>query len=222
MVKYLFTGLIEEQGIVRRINSSTEGAGLVIGAEKVPAGLKEGDSIAVNGPCLTVTEPGKDSFTAWAMPETLEKSNLKELTTGHRVNLERSLTLGSRLGGHIVSGHVDAVVTLSGRQQQGGAEILFFRTPPELLRYIVPKGSVALDGVSLTVVDVDEKGFSVGMIPHTAGQTTLGFKKEGSLINLEVDMIGKYVERILAARIEGEKEKNQGINLSFLQEKGYL
>lgn len=222
MVKYLFTGLIEELGVVRRVSRSTGGAALVVGAGDVLSDLNIGDSIAVNGPCLTVTDAGPDSFTAWAMPETLEKSNLQELAVGDPVNLERSMALGDRMGGHMVSGHVDAMATLSVRQKQGGALLLTFEAPPDLLRYIVPKGSVALDGVSLTVVDVEENNFSVGVIPHTAEHTTLGLKKAGSRINLEVDMIGKYVEKMLIARFEGEKTKKQEISISFLQEKGYL
>ncbi|MFO7951692.1 MAG: riboflavin synthase [Bacillota bacterium] len=221
-MKQLFTGLIEEIGIVRGISSSNEGAGFVIGAGEVLSGLKIGESIAVNGPCLTVTGTGPNSFTAWAMPETLDKANLKELATGDPVNLERAMPLGGRMGGHMVSGHVDALVTLSGRKKQGEALLLTFEAPPELLRYIIPKGSVALDGVSLTVVEVNENSFSVGVIPHTAEQTTLGLKKEGAAINLEVDMIGKYVEKMLAARFDGEKEEKQRISISFLQEKGYL
>jgi len=218
----LFTGLIEEQGVILRISGSGDGTNLVIKAKEVLRDLEIGDSIAVNGPCLTVTALDQDSFTVWVMPETLKKSNLKDLSTGHRVNLERALTLSSRLGGHMVSGHVDAVITLTGRQKQGGSLIIFFDVPEDLLCYIIPKGSVSLDGVSLTVVDVNDHGFSVGMIPHTAAQTALGRKGSGSSVNLEVDMIGKYVEKLMGSHYKGEQDQTEKISISLLQEKGYL
>ncbi len=218
----MFTGLIEETGIIRRISSSGEGAGLVIGAEKTLAGLKTGDSIAVSGPCLTVTAVGKDNFTAWAMPETLKRSNLNTMAVGQPVNLERAMALGDRLGGHLVSGHVDTVATLTGRRKQGEALLLSFDLAPDLLRYIIPKGSVALDGISLTVVEVKDNGFSVGLIPHTAARTTFGKKEIGSVINLEVDMIGKYVEKLLAPRLEGGGDQKETITMSLLHEKGYF
>lgn len=218
----MFTGIIEEIGKLRSINGSHDGASLVIGARTVLSDLKLGDSIAVDGPCLTVTAKDKDGFTAWVMPETLSKTNLAKLAISQPVNLERAMTLDGRLGGHLVSGHIDATVVLTRRQPQGGAVIYYFKTPQNLLRYIVPKGSVALDGVSLTVVDVDAMGFAVGLIPHTAAQTTLGMKQTGAVINLEVDIIGKYVEKLLQPRIEGGEEQQGKISLSMLQEKGYI
>jgi len=218
----LFTGLIEEKGHLKKINPGSEGAGLIIGARKVLSDIKTGDSIAVSGPCLTVTAMDRDSFTAWAMPETLKRSNLGSLQVGQPVNLERALALGDRLGGHLVSGHVDAVVTLTGRREQGGAYILNFDLPDFLAKYIVAKGSVALDGVSLTVIEVEKNHFSVGLIPITAAETTLGQKETGSPINLEVDMIGKYVEKMLTPHLHGESDKKETITLSFLQEQGYL
>ncbi len=217
----MFTGIIEELGTVRRISSSAKGTDIVITAEDVLADLKIGDSIAVNGPCLTVTAIGRESFTAWVMPETLKRTNLLKLSTGSTVNLERAMTLSSRLGGHMVSGHIDAVVAMSGKSSQGDAIILSFEAPEHLLRYIIPKGSVALDGVSLTVIDVDDSSFSAGVIPHTASQTTLGQKEAGSYVNLEVDLIGKYVEKMLASHLEGGKEKTT-LTMDLLQEKGYL
>jgi len=218
----LFTGIIEEVGTIRRISKSADGAGLVIGAGEVLSDLKVGDSIAVSGPCLTVTALERNGFTAWAMPETLKKTTLNTAGAGDRINLERALALGGRLGGHLVSGHIDAVVTVGRRSLEGGAILLYFETPGHLLRYIIPKGSVALDGVSLTVIDLDSSGFSVGLIPHTAGQTTLGQKEPGEAVNLEVDLIGKYVEKILQPyRGENAKQK-KSITMSLLQEKGYL
>ncbi len=217
----MFTGIIEELGVVRRMSSSGEGTGIVIGAQEVLSDLKIGDSVAVNGPCLTATSIDRDSFTAWVMPETLNRTNLRHLTTGSPVNLERAMTLDGRLGGHMVSGHIDEVITMTGRKMQGGAIILSFEAKEHLLRYIIPKGSVALDGVSLTVIDVFDGGFSVGIIPHTASQSTLGQKEPGSSVNLEVDLIGKYVEKMLAPRLEGGREKST-LTIGLLQEKGYL
>ena len=218
----MFTGIIEEQGVLRRISSTGEGAGLLIGAKEVLSDLKIGDSIAVSGPCLTVTTLNPDSFTAWVMPETLRKTNLQALSIGARVNLERAMSLGGRLGGHLVSGHIDSVVTLTGRSSQGDGLLLSFEAPGHLLRYIIPKGSVALDGVSLTVIDVDETGFSVGLIPHTASETTLGQIGIGSPVNLEVDMIGKYVEKMLIPRKESGAIKKETLTMDLLIEKGYL
>lgn len=218
----MFTGLIEEKGFIRRINSSAEGTGLVVGAEKVISDLKIGDSIAVSGPCLTVTAAGKDSFTAWAMPETIKKTNLASLTAGQAVNLERALALGDRLGGHLVSGHIDAVIYLTGRREQGGAYILDFDLPESLGRYVISKGSVALDGVSLTVIEAGSGGFSVGLIPQTASETTMGRLQIGAAVNLEVDMIGKYVEKMLLPRLQGDNKDTDTITLSYLEDKGYF
>lgn len=220
----MFTGLIEELGTVRRISSSGDGTDIVIAAKKVISDLKIGDSIAVNGPCLTATAVEKDNFTAWAMPETQQKTNLKHLTVGSPVNLERAMTLNGRLGGHLVSGHVDAVINLVGREPRGGSIIFTFEAPEHLMRYIIPKGSVSLDGVSLTVIDVDETRFSVGLIPHTAGETTLGRRESGTPVNLEVDLIGKYVEKMLAPRQAGEQgsKSKSNLTMSMLMEKGYL
>lgn len=217
----MFTGLIEELGTMRRINSSSDGISLVISAATVLDELKKGDSIAVSGPCLTVTSLDSSAFTAWAMPETLQKTNLGTFKAGRRVNLERALPIGGRLGGHLVSGHIDTVVNLTGRELQGGALLLSFSAPAKLLRYIVPKGSVALDGISLTVIDVHTQGFSVGLIPHTASQTTLAGEEIGAPINLEVDLIGKYVEKMLMPRLD-EQIGGEAISMDLLKQKGYL
>jgi len=156
------------------------------------------------------------------MPETLKRTTLGEHKAGSLVNLERALALGGRLGGHLVSGHIDTVVTLSQKKPQGGAIILNFEAPLELLRYIVQKGSVALDGVSLTVIDATASGFSVGLIPHTGLETTLGISEVGSAVNLEVDLIGKYVEKMLEPRLGIEERGSNKITMDLLMEKGYL
>jgi len=218
----LFTGIIEELGTVRRIQSSSAGASIVIEAKVVLGGLKNGDSIAVSGPCLTVTAFNRDTFTAFVMPETLKRTTLGGLKAGQRVNLERAMALGGRLGGHLVSGHIDAVVTLTQNKPQGGATLLSFEAAPELLRYIVPKGSVALDGASLTVIDVKASGFSVGIIPYTGQETTLGTGEIGAAVNLEVDMIGKYVEKMLELRLSNDGNGTNKITMDLLMEKGYL
>ncbi len=218
----MFTGIIEELGTVRRIQSSSAGASIVIEAKVVLGGLKIGDSIAVSGPCLTVTAFNSDTFTAFVMPETLKRTTLGGLKAGQRVNLERAMALGGRLGGHLVSGHIDAVVTLIQNKPQGGATLLSFEAAPGLLRYIVPKGSVALDGASLTVIDVKASGFSVGIIPYTGQETTLGTGEIGAAVNLEVDMIGKYVEKMLEPRLSNDRNGTNKITMDLLMEKGYL
>ena len=218
----MFTGLIEEIGTVRRITVSADGASIDVAAKTVLSDLKIGDSVAVSGPCLTVTALGGGGFTAFVMPETLKKTNLGALSAGSEVNLERALTLSARLGGHMVSGHIDAAVELIDRQREGGAVLLTFNCPSELMLYIVPKGSVALDGVSLTVAAVGEDRFTVGVLPHTADQTTVGRRKIGDIFNLEVDLIGKYVEKMLSPFTGGEKKGKSKISLAFLQEQGYI
>jgi len=180
----MFTGLVESMGIVRSVQPDGDGTLLWIVDAMVAHELPLGASVAINGVCLTVTERAPDAFAVQAGPETLQRTNLGELPAGARVNLERALRVGDRLGGHIVQGHVD-----------GEWEVVWFRCPPELLRYMVPKGSVAVDGVSLTLVDVTRAGFSVALIPHTMLATTLGHKQPPATVNLEIDMFAKYVFR---------------------------
>ncbi len=209
-------------GTLRRLERTAAGASLHLGAAVVTAELKIGDSVAVSGPCLTVTAAGDEGFTAFAMPETLDRTTLGALKPGAPVNLERALTLESRLGGHLVSGHIDAPVLLSGRRRQGGA-LLYELTPPqELLRYIAPKGSVALDGVSLTVIEVGPGSFSVGVIPHTAATTTLGSLEVGGRLNLEVDLLARYLEKLLAPRPVDGPRGPEKITMELLREQGYL
>ncbi len=214
----MFTGLVEELGILETRQGNKDGALLVIRARLVLEGLRVGDSVAVNGACLTATAVTGSGFEAEVMPETLRRTTLEKLGPGTPVNLERALPLGGRLGGHFVSGHVDAVGRVTLRRREGTALIFSFRAPPEVLRYIVPKGSVAVDGVSLTVATVEGTGFSVSLIPHTAAQTTLGQLGPGDAVNLEADLLGKYVARLLQP-VAAEEGK---ITLSMLRENGFF
>jgi riboflavin synthase len=198
----MFTGLVECLGTLTRVED--DGAGgrhLLIAAPDITAELAVGESIAINGACLTVVElitqhsvPGNPpAARLQAGPETLRRTNLGELGSGDRVNLERALRLTDRLGGHLVQGHIDGVGRIAERQRQGDWEMVWFSCPPELAAQMVPKGSVAVDGVSLTLVDVAADRFSVALIPHTLANTTLGFKQPGAAVNLETDLIAKYL-----------------------------
>lgn len=197
----MFTGIIEELGKVRAIRKSSAGAELTITASKTMDDLKIGDSIAINGVCLTITSVDEKGFQADVMPETLKKTNLGRLVPLEKVNLERSLRLSDRVGGHLVSGHIDGLGTISRKTRDGRAIALSISAPPSVLKYIIPKGSIAVDGVSLSVVDVSNSTFTVSIIPHTAEETTLGFKGPGSKINLEVDLTGKYIEKLVGNAI---------------------
>lgn len=219
----MFTGLVEEVGVLQGTLRGRDSARLIIEARKVIEGMKVGDSIAVNGACLTVVAFDRRSFTADVMAETLAKTNLGLLRPGDRVNLERALRLGERLGGHLVTGHIDGVGKILSRREHDIAVLLDIEAPPEVMRYVVKKGSVAVDGTSLTVVDVDKDSFLVSLIPHTARQTTLGGKKPGDLVNLEADIIGKYVERFLSfLNRENETFFEGRISPQFLAEHGFL
>jgi len=218
----MFTGLVEELGIIRSVRKGANSALLVIEAEKVLDDLKTGDSVAVNGVCLTVTTLEGKSFTADVMAETLVKSNLGELKPGDRVNLERALRLGDRLGGHLVSGHIDGVGTITNKERFDIATLVTISAPEEVMRYIIKKGSVAIDGTSLTVVDFAGEKFTVSLIPHTAHATTLGHKNAGQTVNLEADIIGKYVERLLGTRGATAGEESAGITMELLVKNGFV
>jgi len=215
----MFTGIIEELGTVQRLKRSSNSSEISIQASKVLEDVKLGDSIAINGVCLTVTSFDREHFTADMMAETLAKTNLKDLGNGQRINLERAARLGDRMGGHLVQGHVDAVGTIVEQRIVDIAIIFRIKVPEEILDYIVAKGSIAIDGISLTVVSVLVDSFTVSIIPHTAKMTTLGFKKPGDTVNLEADIIGRYVEKLL--KRSGGKHKSQ-LNSEFLAENGYL
>jgi riboflavin synthase len=192
----MFTGLVESLGTVTRVADPGAGRRLTVRDPMGPQ-LGLGESVAVNGVCLTVVEIRGDDFTFEVGPETLVRTNLGTLQAGDCVNLERSLRVGDRLGGHFVQGHVDAVGTIDARLRDGDWEDVWFRCPADLTRLMVPKGSIAVDGVSLTVVNVEADRFSVMLIPHTQAATTLGFKRAGDPVNLEADMLAKHVAKLL-------------------------
>lgn len=190
----MFSGIIEKLGIVKEIDTG-DAPKLVITAEGWLNDIGVGDSIAVNGVCLTVIELTKDDFAADVMPETLRKTDLGELKAGDTVNLEKALKVGDRLGGHFVSGHVDRPGVIASEEDEKNAVLLSFKTDPDIMEFIAEKGSVAIDGISLTVVGVMDDMFSVSLIPHTMAVTTLGRKKPGSTVNIEVDMLARYIRR---------------------------
>jgi riboflavin synthase len=195
----MFTGLVEALGTICAVRAEAAGRRLIVAEPKLAVELEMGESVAVNGVCLTVVALHEDSFAFEVGPETLAKTNLGQLRTGERVNLERALRVGDRLGGHWVQGHVDGTGSIASRAREGDWETVWFDCPAELARQMVPKGSVAVDGVSLTLVEVEVSGFSVMLIPHTLAQTTLGLKGVGAIVNLETDILAKYVEKYLAA-----------------------
>lgn len=195
----MFTGIVEELGELTELRALDGAARLSIRGGTVAEGTRHGDSIAVNGVCLTVAGIDGDVFTADVMKETLDRTALGSLAPGARVNLERAVRADQRLGGHIVQGHVDGTGVVAGREPAEHWETVRFTLPPGLARYVVEKGSIAVDGVSLTVAALHDDGFSVGLIPTTLGLTTLGLRRPGDLVNLEVDVIAKYVERLTEA-----------------------
>jgi riboflavin synthase len=208
----MFTGIVEEIGIIRGISPGC----LTIEAKNVLEGIKSGDSIAINGACLTVTSVGKDKFSVDVMPETVRRTNLGRLHYGNPVNLERAMLAEGRFGGHFVQGHVDDVGKVLSLQPEEGAVIARISAPAHLMPYMVVKGFIAVDGVSLTVIDCDDFSFSVSLVSYTRDHTTLGNRKPGDVVNLEVDIIAKYVERL-------KQRYNRGaLTLDFLEEHGFL
>lgn len=193
----MFTGLVEAMGVVEAVEPDGAGGSNLRIAWPAAGELAAGESVAVNGACLTAVRAGEGSFDVQAGPETLAKTNLGRLTAGDAVNLERSLRAGDRLGGHFVLGHVDAYGTVKSRDKQGDWEMIWFACPPALTRQMVAKGSVAVDGVSLTLVEVTADAFLVMLIPHTLGHTTIGRRAVGDSVNLETDILAKHVEKML-------------------------
>ncbi|MEA5056774.1 MAG: riboflavin synthase [Anaerotignum propionicum] len=214
----MFTGLIEEIGYIEKITSQNSSGQLLIHAKAIQEGTKLGDSIAVNGVCLTVTNVTKTSFTADVMPETLRRSNLGNLQKGSPVHLERAMAANGRFGGHMVSGHIDGTGIIWGKKQEGNAIRLFITADTPLLRQMIEKGSIAIDGVSLTVISVEQSQFSVGIIPHTSTQTILLDKKIGDSVNLETDVIAKYIQRFFE---NNSQHQEKPLTLEFLRENGF-
>lgn len=213
----MFTGIIEELGVVRRMDWLRGRLRLKVEAERVLDDLTLGDSLSINGVCLTVVDLDSGSFGVDAVEETVRRTTLGHLHVGERVNLERALRLYDRLGGHIVTGHIDGVGTVRSRRRQGASILLSIEVPEELLGYLIVKGSVAVDGVSLTVVDVVGSKFSVSIVPFTADNTTFGFRRVGDRMNVEVDLIGKYVAKLMGSNVKGKT----GITKEWLQEMGF-
>jgi riboflavin synthase len=205
----LFTGIVEEVGNVKAVGSGQ----LTVSASAVLEATRLGDSMAVNGACLTVSAMNSGSFSVDVMPETLKRTNLGQLRPGSNVNLERALMVGARVGGHLVQGHVDATGRVVSLVPEGGAVIAKLAAPPEVLRYVVEKGFIAADGVSLTVVGYDQSSFSVSLVGYTLNNTVLGSRKVGDQVNLEVDIIAKYVEKL--------REGRGGVTLDFLSDHGF-
>ena len=215
----MFTGLVEARGVVAKIVKGAKSAQMTIKAPQLLEGTRLGDSIATNGVCLTVTHLTETAFTVDVMPETMSVTGLGELMTGSFVNLERALKLEDRLGGHIVSGHIDGIGVIQQIKAEDNATWLTLKAPENILRYIIHKGSIAIDGVSLTVAYVDAHCFKVSLIPLTKSATTLPLKKVGERVNLECDVIGKYIEKLMMSK---QVETKEPISTTFLMENGFL
>ena len=214
----MFTGIVEELGTVKEIQRSAQAGTLTIAASEVLSESNIGDSIAIDGACLTITNLTHDSFTADVSAETLRRTTLGSLRPGDTVNLENTLRLADRLGGHLVLGHVDEVGTISGWQDEGTSSLMRVSISQQAMRYVVYKGSVCVDGVSLTISNLFDDGFEVALIPHTKGVTTLGHKRVGAHVNIEVDLLGRYIERLLTY----PSAEGSSINMDFLAEHGYI
>jgi riboflavin synthase len=220
----MFTGIIEGLGTVEQIRPMGEGSRMTLAADFDLDGTRIGDSIAVNGACLTAVRLQGRRFDVDVSPESLSMTTFGRARVGERLNLERALRLSDRLDGHLVSGHIDGVGRLTGRTPRGNALIVSVAVPETLTRYLIPKGSVAVDGISLTVNRCDSSGFEVSIIPHTAKLTTIGFKDIGASVNIETDMLGKYVEKFLSQGRPGREkdDKASGIDMGLLQRTGFF
>ncbi len=218
----MFTGIVEGLATLEKIAGSGPGKRLALTADFDLTGTKIGDSIAVNGACLTVVQLAGRRFEVDVSPETVARTTFRDAKVGERLNLERALRLSDRLDGHLVSGHVDGIGRLDKREPVANAVVLSFSVPAHLSRYMIKKGSVAVDGISLTINDCATGSFQVSIIPHTAGITTIGFKPAGAAVNIETDIIGKYVERFVAGDRSPDKPKAGGVDLSLLARSGFL
>jgi riboflavin synthase len=216
----MFTGIIEEVGTIQELRFISEGAIITAAARIVPPSLKTGDSIAVNGVCLTATRTGQGSFSCDISAETMRLSSFKQARQGSKINLERSMMLGGRLGGHFVQGHVDGVGKLASKTRSGEGWVMSFEFPRDLERYLVYKGSIAVDGISLTISSLGKNSFAVAVIPHTMESTNLNQLGIGDLVNLEVDILGKYFERFFQlGLIQGEKSTK--LTAEYLRDQGF-
>ena len=219
----MFTGIVEEVGVVREIQRGSKSSRLTIGADVVLSGTKVGDSICTSGVCLTATSVTGSTFVADVMAETMRRTKLGDLKVGSPVNLERALRPTDRLGGHFVSGHIDGTGTITRMEREDNAVWVTIAAPPQLLRYIIEKGSIAIDGISLTVAAVSDTTFQVSLIPHTGSATTLLHQQVGDTVNLECDMIGKYVEKLLGLSAPTkDKTESSAVTTAFLAEHGFL
>ena len=223
----MFTGIVEEIGTVVSISKGAKSSKLTLQGNLIFEDMHIGDSIAVNGVCLTVTSKTSNTFMVDVMAETLRRSSLGGLSKGSTVNMERAMAANGRFGGHIVSGHIDGIGEIESFVKEDNAVWVTIKTPAKLLKYIIEKGSITIDGISLTVAYVDSRCFKVSLIPHTASNTTLLTKKAGDIVNLENDIVGKYIDKLLhfddlAIVEEDEKENNGGISLEFLAKNGFM
>jgi riboflavin synthase len=221
----MFTGIIEGLGTITAIHPSGQGSRMSITSDFNLDGTRIGDSIAVNGACLTAVTLQGRRFAVDVSPETLQRSVLGKIKIGERVNLERALRFSDRLDGHLVSGHVDGMGVLKARRRLANAILITYQLPTQLARYMIEKGSVAVDGTSLTINRLDQSSFDVSIIPHTAGLTTIGLKKVGDAVNIETDMIGKYVERFVLGRNPAhgtDAQMDGGIDMAFLAKSGFI
>ena len=217
----MFTGIIEEQGKIKSIAKGSSSAVLTIEASKVLEDVHIGDSIAVNGVCLTCTSFTSSQFTADVMHETLDRSSLGQLMPGSAVNLERAMAANGRFGGHIVAGHIDGVGHITNIRNDDNAIWYTIEAPKDIMRYIVEKGSITIDGISLTVATVTSNSFQVSIIPHTSSETTLSLRKPGDIVNLENDVIGKYVEKLIDPYTEDKGQSESKITYEFLAQHGF-
>ncbi|MEH7222825.1 riboflavin synthase [Bacillus sp. JJ1566] len=217
----MFTGIVEEIGKIKAMNGSQDSVEMVIQAKKILEDVHLGDSISVNGVCLTVTEFTSDGFTVDVMPETVNSTSLRDLHRNHPVNLERAMSANGRFGGHIVSGHVDGIGKIVRKEPKGNAVYYEIEIPEELIQFMIYKGSVAVDGTSLTIFGLTENTFTLSLIPHTLTETILHKKGVGDIVNIECDMLGKYVSQFMQRSMVNEKSTKSKITASFLEENGF-
>jgi riboflavin synthase len=220
----MFTGIIEGFGTIRSLSGAGQGKRMSLESDFELDRTKLGDSIAVNGACLTAVKISGKVFEVDISPETIEKSTFKSAKTGDRVNLERAIKLGDRLDGHIVTGHIDGTGVIESVETSSNAIIIKIKAPEKVMKYIIEKGSVAVDGTSLTVNSCDENSFSLAIIPHTKGLSIVGSKKVGEKVNLETDVVGKYIEKLITGKnsSSGTESKEEGVSMDFLRSNGFL